>query len=176
MKGQRPDLLVPALVGGAFLGVTSALPILEMLNCACCGLIITGGMLASYLYLRDYPAHLPPPRLGDGALVGLLSGVVGWVVYAVVTIPLQFVKSRLGIDEEDLAQIREALNDPSIPEGLREILAQLFHGGQFSIGVIFVSLLAFLLIATIFGTIGGILGMALMQRRQPPVAPPADGV
>ncbi|MDA2923877.1 hypothetical protein MYX65_04335 [Acidobacteria bacterium AH-259-L09] len=172
MNQEKPSMLEPALIGGAFLGVTSALPMLEYLNCACCMLIIGGGVLASYFYMRDYPSHLQPVNFGDGALVGLFSGALGSAVYGMVSIPLGFIKSQLGMDLDEFEQIKEALNDPNIPEGLREILLELFTGGGFSIAMIFFELVSFLVMAAVFATIGGILGVALFRKRTPPVTPP----
>ena len=43
---EKPNIVTPALIGGVFLGITSALPILHYINCACCALVIGGGILA----------------------------------------------------------------------------------------------------------------------------------
>ena len=55
----------PALIGGAAMGVLSALPIVNMGNC-CCLWVLGGGAIAAYLLQQDHPA---PINLGDGALV-----------------------------------------------------------------------------------------------------------
>lgn len=164
---DNPDLFEPSLIGGTFLGVTSALPLLMYLNGVCCALIIGGGILASYFYIRAYPSHMTPVTLGDGALVGLLSGGVGSVVYAMVTIPLEFVKSRLGFGLQELAQLEETLVDPKIPEAVRQMVRALFEGGTFSIGILFIELLFFMITALIFATIGGVIGVALFQKNSP---------
>ena len=36
MNQQKPSMAVPAVIGGAFLGVTSAIPLLNAFNCCCC--------------------------------------------------------------------------------------------------------------------------------------------
>ena len=178
MNGRKPDLWTPALIGGTFLGVTSAIPILEYLNCACCMLVIGGGLLSSYLYLKRYPPELPPVTYGEGALLGLLTGVVGGVVWTLVGVPLQYIKMQLGTGVDELAQIQEALSDPRIPEGVGRILEGLFEGGLLSVGMILISVVRNFVISTIFATLGGILGIALFQKKSVPAAtsppPPSE--
>ena len=74
-------MLQPALFGGLFIGVLSALPVIQAGNC-CCLWFTGGGVLAAYL------AHQQDPRasigLGRGALAGLLAGIAGAFVWLIV--------------------------------------------------------------------------------------------
>jgi len=45
---------MPALLGGLFIGVLSALPVVQICNC-CCLWIIGGGLLAAYLQQQNQP-------------------------------------------------------------------------------------------------------------------------
>ena len=169
MNQDKPDKTVPILIGGVFLGVTSALPILEFFNCACCMLVIGGGLLASFLYLRDYPPHLPPLTYGNGATLGLWTGVVGGVVWTVVGIPLAYIKMLRGVGVEDMERF---LSDPNIPLAIRDILETLISPGELSLGLILVSVFRYFLISLIFAPLGGILGVALFQKKPPQVETP----
>ena len=175
MNEPKPNLLIPALIGGAFIGVTSALPILEYLNCACCMLIIGGGSLASYLYLKGYPSSLPAVTYGEGALLGLLTGIVGGVVWTAVGIPLHYVKVRMGLGMDDLTELDEVLTDPEIPEGMRRLLEGLFAEGPFSLGIILILVVIYFLASIIFATLGGVAGIAIFRKKSLPAAqtPPA---
>ena len=82
-------MLQPALLGGVVIGVLSALPVINLANC-CCAWILFGGGLAAYLLQQGRPA---PISVGDGALVGLMAGAVGAVVWTLVSIPLAAVLS-----------------------------------------------------------------------------------
>ena len=86
MNPAQPSKTVPILAGGLFLGALSAIPPISFLNCACCILVIGGGFLASYLYMKDYPSDQPRVTYGDGALLGLLAGLFGAVVDTVISI------------------------------------------------------------------------------------------
>ena len=62
-----PPRLQPAFCGGLFIGVLSALPIINIGNC-CCLWVLGGGVLAAYLMQQNHPY---PITAADGALVGL---------------------------------------------------------------------------------------------------------
>ncbi len=59
--------LQPALVGGLFIGVLSALPIVNTANCCCCLWVISGGVLAAYLRQQSSPVR---DHVGRGRLHG----------------------------------------------------------------------------------------------------------
>ena len=157
MNEAKPAMFTSALIGGAFLGVLSAVPILEYLNCVCCGVVVGGGALASYLYIREYPSSLPPVSYSDGALLGLLTGTLGSVTYASVKAPLRYVQIKLGLTLDDIGEVEAALNDPNIPDPLREILREVLQGGLLT----FIEIGFFLVTAAAFATLGGILGVAM---------------
>ena len=82
----------PALLGGIFIGVLSALPVVNLGNCCCCLWVVAGGALAVYLLQQNDPA---PISTGDALHVGLLAGVVGAVVGSLVSIPMNLLTAPL---------------------------------------------------------------------------------
>ncbi|MGH9339331.1 MAG: hypothetical protein ACRD1R_07045 [Acidobacteriota bacterium] len=162
---------VPALIGGVLLGVGSALPIVYYLNCACCGVVIGGGLLASYLYLKDRPAHLPSADYGEGALLGFLTGVIGSLTWTFVATVLQYIQVQLGITMQQWSEVEEALSDPEIPPIVREVLERMMGGDGFNFLFVITMLFSTFIISIIFATLGSILGVALFQRRRPPQLP-----
>jgi len=81
---MTPARTQPALLGGIAIGVLSALPVINIANC-CCAWILFGGALAAYLMQQNHPE---PIQIGDGAIVGLLAGIIGAFVWLIVSIPL----------------------------------------------------------------------------------------
>ena len=67
------DRLQPAFWGGLFIGVLSALPLVNAGNCCCCLWVICGGLLAAYLRQQSSPL---PIDAAEGALVGLMAGAL----------------------------------------------------------------------------------------------------
>ena len=82
------DRLQPALWGGLFIGVLSALPLVSAGNCCCCLWVLVGGALAAYLRQQNNPYQIDA---AEGAIVGLMAGAIGGVVYAILSIPLQMM-------------------------------------------------------------------------------------
>src|SRR5256885_16184538 len=75
------DKMKPALIGGVVLGILSAIPFVNLPNLCCCAWAIAGGILAAHLYIKASPA---PVRPGDGAVLGVLAGGVGAVIFPVL--------------------------------------------------------------------------------------------
>ncbi len=151
--------LKPALIGGVSLGVASAIPIVNWLNCACCALVVGGGVLASYMYMKDQPPSARPPY-GDGAIVGLLAGIIGAVVGSVVQIPFTMFSASLGM----FSGIESALEEAGAPEQVTEILSGLGAGG-FALGAMIVGLFFSLFIYSAFATGGALIGVAVFHKK-----------
>ncbi len=82
------DKLKPALIGGVVLGLLSVIPIVSLGNVCCCLWAILGGVLASYLYVKNSPT---PASVGDGAILGAMAGLIGAVITLVIGIPLSLL-------------------------------------------------------------------------------------
>jgi hypothetical protein len=155
--------LQPTLLGGLFIGVLSALPVVSMGNCLCCLWVVSGGVLAAYLLQQNQDA---PIQAGDAAIVGLLAGIVGAFVAAIVSIPIQMLMGPLLGDW--LQQISQAADEA--PPEFRELLDRLGAGGVGVVAVL-VGLLVNLVFFSVFGLLGGLLGHALFRRTSPPPPP-----
>ena len=175
MYSAKPSMSVPVIAGGLFLGVLSAVPPISFLNCACCILVIGGGLLASYLYMKGYPPDSPRVTYGDGALLGLLTGLVGTVVDTVVSIPINLMMGSAFSSQEALEQLR---NTPEVPPEMIQILESLMAGGV-SAGGILLSLVFGGVIFSIFGMVGAMLGVSIFGPKGgagPGSVPPAPGM
>jgi hypothetical protein len=165
---MSPSKLQPALLGGAVLGVLSALPVVNVANC-CCIWIITGGVLAAWLMQQRHPL---PVTAGDGAVVGLLAGLFGSVAWAVLYFPIHAATGPL--QQALVERAMESATD--LPPALEQALEQAQAGGGGLFG--FVAGFAFMLVVcAIFSTLGGLVGAMLVARQAPvtsdvPPAPP----
>ena len=153
-----PKKLVPAALGGLFIGVLSALPVVSLANC-CCLWIIGGGYLAAYLMQQDYPGAITTV---DGAVVGFLSGIVGALVFTLAVIPVDLVMGPL-----QAQLLRRILStNGEIPPELRNLLENLATPPSSPVVASFFRLGLMLLVGVVFAPVGGILG-ALFSRRRP---------
>ncbi len=175
MYSAKPSMSVPVIAGGLFLGVLSVVPPISFLNCACCILVIGGGLLASYLYMKGYPLDSPRVTYGDGALLGLLAGLVGAVVGTVVSIPINLMMNLGFSSEEALEHLRDT---PDIPPQLIQFLESMMAGGVTVVGILF-SLLSQGIVFSIFGMVGAMLGVAIFGPKggaEPGSVPPAPSM
>jgi hypothetical protein len=142
------------------MGALSALPIVAAGNICCCLWVITGGVVAAYFLQQNQKLPVTP---GEGALVGLLAGIAGSIVYFVLSIPVTFI---VGPMQAEVLQ--RLIQRGAIPDELRATALR-YRPGAFGvlIGSVFM-----LMVSVVFSTLGGLVG-ALVFRRQ---APPTDTI
>lgn len=138
--------LKPALLGGLIVGVLSAIP---LINYCCCIWTLGGGVLAAFLYVKSSPT---PVKIGDGAMVGALAGVIGGIIYFVISLPINILWGMAAMETQ-----------------LSERGVQLPFSGI--VLMIVVGLLGAVILA-VLTTLGGILGVAIFEKRKDGVAPP----
>lgn len=162
---MSPAKFQPALFGGIAMGVLSVLPFINLANC-CCAWILFGGALAAYLMQQNHPA---PITAGDGALVGMLAGVIGAVVWATLSIPISMFMGPL----EAVFFERMLENARDMPPEVRDMMETMRGGMGTGIGIAarLVGLILAIFIGGFFGAIGGLLGALIFRTNVPPPPP-----
>lgn len=151
MNQAKRSILKPALIGGIAEGVAGSIPILNLVNCACGIMVIGGGFLAAYLYMKDAPPAAKAP-LGAGLKLGLLTGLFGAVTFALIYIPLAMLVP-------DMAGTgMEALENVDLPPKVVEALSS-----PVTLAIFF-SLLS-LILDPIFCAIGSLIGVAIFNKK-----------
>jgi hypothetical protein len=140
------------------MGTLSALPIISAGNLCCCLWVICGGGVAAYVLQQN---QSPPITPGDGALAGLLAGVVGAFCYLLLSIPITIL---IGPLEREVMQ-RVLENAGRMRPEFRS-----YAGTSVSTAVRLIAGFIFMLVVgSSFSTLGGVLG-ALIFRHSPPAA------
>ena len=150
----------PVLLGGLFIGVLSALPVINAGNCCCCLWVVAGGVLAVYLRQQNYQGQI---NAAEGALVGLLAGLVGGIIGSVLSIPIQMMLGPL--QQEWMSRI--LANNQDFPPEARDMMERMMAGGALRA----VSMLINIVFSVAFGMIGGLLGVAIFKKNAPPQPP-----
>lgn len=145
--------LKPALLGGLIVGILSAIP---FLNYCCCIWGIGGGLLAGMLYIKSAPV---PVKVGEGAVIGVLAGIIGGVIYFAIGLPIAYFISG--------AQLEETLSRAGLqlPAGLSGLA---LFAVSYLIGAICLLVLAI---------IGGLISVPIFEKRKdgpPPPPPPSS--
>jgi hypothetical protein len=147
------------------MGVLSALPLINAGNFCCCLWVISGGLVAAYMLQQN---QLPPITPGDGALVGLLAGIIGAFVTFVLSIPISILLEPL-----QRAMLQRTLEMAgNMPPALRQFLEN-SSGPRGMVGGIIVRIVGLffmLAVGSIFSTLGGLLGAAIFKKGPPPAA------
>ena len=148
-------------MGGAVLGVLSALPIVSAGNICCCLWVVSGGVVAAYFLQQSDAA---PISTGDGALVGLFAGVIGAFIYLALAIPITILIAPM--EQAFMEGLRQRIFDnmggtmpPGFGGGVPGYIGQ-------GIGLM-ISFLFMLFVGSMFSTLGGLLGAAIFRRRPP---------
>jgi hypothetical protein len=156
---QKLDFIQPALAGGMFLGFLSSMPFIMAANCLCCMWVLLGGGIAAMLLMKQRPSGI---TYGDGAFVGVLSGLFGAIVGTVVHIPVQIIFARLNGSQQ--AQLEEWFRQLGIEGPMRDWLLRV-ASGEISAATILFTFFMNLLMWSLFAMIGGILTVAIVNRR-----------
>ena len=142
--------LKPALLGGLIVGVFSAVhSLIPIVSLCCCIWSIIGGVVAALIYIKSSPA---PVKLGDGAMVGGLAGVVGGIIYVVIYLPIALLWG--------MATMQEQLN--------RSGVHLPFSG---SILMVVGSIIG-AIVLVLLSTLGGVIGTAIFEKRKGNTAAP----
>src|SRR5690348_5548381 len=98
----------PALIGGVFIGVLSALPFVNFANYCCCLWVVSGGVIAAVLDQQTESTRLPARR---AAYDGLIAGIVGAIVWLAASMLLDVVMNPL-YDRAVTEMLRNASDMP----------------------------------------------------------------
>lgn len=158
-------MIQPVLLGGLFIGVLSALPIINIANC-CCLWITGGGALSGYLAQQGDLASGSSRRLltpGRGALLGFAAGMVGAFVWLVATLVLDVVVAPL--QERMIAEMVRSATDmpPDVRAWLESMADRASAPFRIAAGLMFQ-----ILAGGIFATLGGVLAAVYFRRDVPP--------
>jgi hypothetical protein len=153
---MKPSVVQPALIGGLVIGVLSVLPIVELGNWCCCLWIVSGGAIAVYLLQQG---QFAPVTAADGALVGLLAGVVGAFVYGLLSIPLDLFMAPM---RRQL--LERVISQMDVPPAFRDFAQRVSTGPV----MILLGFVRMLVLGVMFSTVGGLLGAAIFGKKSPP--------
>ncbi len=145
------------LVGGIAAGVVSAVAprLSSFFGILCCAFIVGGAMVSVFLAFRD--PDLAEKRLANGAVIGLLSGLVAAVIGTVVSLALDQI---LGNPEAEQLQQMIDSGELALEGPLADLVLALAGGGPGMLLSLVISLVGY----SILGALGGVLGGAMFGR------------
>jgi len=142
------SLLISAAIAGVLAAVLSTVPIISLVNCLLCGWLWMAGIFAVFMYRNQSHDYVDP---GRGALIGVLTGLVGAVIAIILTLIFQ-PAAAAALPPETVAQLEEQLG-----EG-----AAILTNPATSIGI---SIISNLILYPLFGALGGLIGGAIFKNK-----------
>lgn len=144
---EKPGILMASLYGGIIMGVISAVPGLNLINCLCCAGVMLGGAAAVF-------------ESADGMKLGALAGVFGGIIGTILTIIV--LKTVGNVSGEMMLGLMEGFRDKMPPESWDQMsegmLSDEIPALNLAIGFVF---------DILFGLIGGLIGYQLFKPKQP---------
>lgn len=163
---EKPSKLQPALIGGLIIGVLSVIPYLGV---GCCLWGIIGGAIAAYLLIKRSPVFRV--TAGDGTVVGLLAGLVGALIMVVVNVWRSL--AQWGQVVEAIRQQAANASDSETQETVAKFAT--FMADNPVLGALLIWLI-FAVIILGMALLGGVIGVAMFEKRKgqpvPPQGPP----
>ena len=147
----------PALLGGLFIGVMSALPVIGSANVCCCLWVVAGGVLVVYLQQQNRP---DPVETADAVLGGLIAGIIGAVIAAAGQYLMYSITGEVWQEA-----VRESLEQQSeLPPEMRDTIIRFLSGPS----LWFIALAIGIPVNAVFAMLGALLGLAFFRKKLPP--------
>jgi hypothetical protein len=152
-------MVQPALLGGLFIGILSALPFISVGNC-CCLWIIGGGFVAAYVDSQNSPVNL---SVGRGALDGFVAGAAGAVIWLMASLILDPITGPMHRQFAEAMVQRSGTMPPEIRQMFEDLASRSASPARLIVGFLFQ-----LLVGVVFASIGGMLGALFFKKDVPP--------
>ena len=153
------DFVQPALVGGMFLGFLSSIPYISAGNCLCCMCVLLGGGMAAMMLTKQRPSGI---TYGDGAFVGVLSGLFGAIVATIVQTAFRAIAARFFDSQQQ--QLEDLLRQMQVEGPMKDWMLRAFSG-EISTATVLFTFFTNLIMFALFAMIGGILAIAILNKR-----------
>ncbi|MGB7539169.1 MAG: hypothetical protein WBM17_11580 [Anaerolineales bacterium] len=162
------SMLIAAGIAGVVMALVSKIPILGCINICCAAGIWGSGILAIWIYRMSDKAQ-PGLTIGQGVLLGLITGVVGALLASI----LGGISSLIFGSMSSSAAYMDYLNQiPGAAESLDASSRQIIDQFAAASGSVLFSTCCNFVIYPLFGMIGGLIGTALIWKTNPPAAQP----
>ena len=155
-----PSKMVPVLIGALAITATTVIPFLNLINVCCCAGVMGGAVLGVWFHKKNFPAGMPF-TIGNGAVIGTLSGLIAGVLYSIVAaLSMGMFSSSFSENfnvqmEESFSQMENMGQDPAGMDQARQIIDTLTATPFLFFLIILVSST---ILFTGFGALGGVIG------------------
>ena len=175
---EKPPKFQTALIAGLVIGGVSGIPGISIINCCCCAGIVLGGVLAMYLYTKEFVPEMPPVEATDALVLGMLAGMVGAFSATIIESMIRLIFGNVGSEYvvQLVDQIVHRLEESgSLTSDMAEQLRRQVEESMeqpISFFSVMTSLFVSLFIYPIFAMLGALIGYSFFRPKQPVGTPP----
>jgi hypothetical protein len=163
---KKINRLTPVILGSTVMMAISVLPLINFINLFFCAGIVIGGYFGAIAYYRQTMGTDHVMTYRDGVLTGILSGILSAVIVSGINI-IVLMYSKSNPVSESLSMLGEfGKNLPPEVNTQMNKLAEEFNKYGYSPTLAIFTFLSNIVIYPLFGTIGALIGMAVIEKRK----------
>ncbi|MCS6989972.1 MAG: DUF4199 family protein [Chloroherpetonaceae bacterium] len=160
---EEPDNFNSALLGGGVILVIGLIPLLNVLNACCLGIMLGGGAAVWHYATRHGLSLTSGEGFKLGALAGLLGGLAGLVVGYVL---IALFNYQPGLNEIRDLMLNALGDDPTVRAQLERSFREQ-EQNALSISNIVLGVIGTAIIYPLFAGLGGVIGAAMFKKSPP---------
>lgn len=163
---NSPNKLKPVLISAGLMTFISVMPFISAINLICCAGIIIGAFAGTFSYYRDLSKLNLKIEYKDGVMIGILSGIITAIIYTGFVLLIQLYSQ--GNLFTDMANDFEKLGFQLTPEFYKVIdyFSDETNKYGFSPTLTVVSLVLYLILFPLFGSLGGLISVSIFKKKQ----------
>jgi len=160
---KQPNRIIPIIYGTFVMTSISILPYINFINLFFCSGIILGGLAGVLIYNKQLAGSQSKLTSKDGVMIGILCGILSGILVSSFNFIFMLLSKHNPIDET-----LSLLKDFSLPQ---EVMVQMnkfsdeFNRFGFSPTISIVSLFSNLIIYPLFGMLGAVLGVTIINKK-----------
>ncbi|MDZ4712253.1 MAG: hypothetical protein SGI89_07985 [bacterium] len=163
-----PNKITPVIAGTAVMTLLAIIPVLSLINIFCCAGIIAGGFVGVYTYWKQLQASGKILTSKDGGMIGILCGILSAVFVTGFGVLISLYS-----DSNPILEIMKGFDEmgfqvpPEITKYIDKFSNEFTEHG-FSPTITIFSFISNLILYPLFGSIGAILGVSILNKKSIP--------
>ncbi len=167
---NTPNRILPIIYGTTAMTLIAIVPVLNLVNVFCCAGIIAGGFIGVYTYWRQLHNSGLFLTTKDGGMIGILCGILSAIFVTGFGVLISLFSST-----NPMLEVMKAFDDMGfqMPPGMMQYLEKFsteFNEHGFSPTITIFSFITNIILYPLFGSIGAILGVSFLNKKNIPPA------
>lgn len=163
---SAPNKLKPVLIAAGLMTFISVTPIVSAINLLCCAGIVLGAFAGTYFYNKDLKKANLKIDYKDGVMIGILAGIISAIIYTGFVLLIQLYSE--GNLFTEMANDFEKMGFQLSPEFYKvmDYFSDESNKHGFSPTLTVISLVLYLILFPLFGSLGGLLAVSIFKKKQ----------